>query len=106
MKHVVSCIVTVITILVFNYVVANLLGVAFIDTSLFIGLIFAFTIRFFTSKGGLSSNMVRMQAQAMTGIKIEEEKAAFKPSYAYYTAIIYTLVSLVSILVYYKEYFI
>ncbi len=106
MKHVISCIVTVILMLVVNYVVANLLGVAFIDTSLFVGLIFALTIRFFTSKGGLSSNMVRMQAQAMNGIKIEEEKATFKPSYPYYTAIIYTLVSLVSIFVYYKDYFI
>ncbi|MBH0155354.1 hypothetical protein IHV10_03190 [Fictibacillus sp. 5RED26] len=106
MKHVISCIITVILMLVVNYVVANLLGVTFIDFSLFVGLIFALTIRFFTSKGGISSNMVRMQAQAMTGIKIEEEKATFKPSYPYYTAIIYTLVSLVSIFVYYKDYFI
>lgn len=106
MKQIISCLGTILLMLVVNYVVSNFIGVSFIEISLFIGLIFAVTIRFFTSKGGLSSNMVRMQAQAMTGIKIEEEKAMFKPSYAYYTAIIYTLVSLISVFVYYKDYFI
>lgn len=106
MKNIIISVVTLMFMIVMNYVLANVLGWKFIDLSLFVGLAFALIIRFFTSTGGLSSNMVRVQVQSMTGIKVEEEKETFKPTYAFYTAIFYTAAALIGILIYYKDYFI
>ncbi|KZE69282.1 hypothetical protein AWM68_03165 [Fictibacillus phosphorivorans] len=106
MKNAIVSIVTLALMLVINYVAASMMNWSFIDLSLFVGLCVALGIRFFTSSGGLSSNAVRVQVQSMTGIKVEEEKETFKPTFAYYTAIVYTLISLISIIIYYKDYFI
>lgn len=106
MKNMIISVVTLMFMVVMNYVLANVFGWNFIDLSLFVGLAFALIIRFFTSTGGLSSNMVRVQVQSMTGIKVEEEKETFKPTYAFYTAIFYTVAALIGILIYYKDYFI
>jgi hypothetical protein len=89
-----------------NFGLSNVVGWTFIDLSLFVGLAFAIIIRFFTSTGGLSSNMVRMQTQALTGMKVEEEKQTFKPTYAYYTALVYSIAAFIGIIIYYKEFFI
>jgi hypothetical protein len=105
MKNIIVSIVTLILMAAVNYVLTRIVDWNFIDLALFIGLASAIIIRFFTSTGGLSSNMVRMQTQAITGIKVEEEKQAFKPTYAYYTALVYTAVSFIGIIVYYREYF-
>lgn len=106
MKNAIVSIVTLALMLVINYVAASMFNWSYIDLSLFVGLCFTLGIRFFTSSGGLSSNAVRVQVQSMTGIKVEEEKETFRPTFAYYTAIMYTLISLISIIIYYKEYFI
>ncbi len=106
MKSIIVSLGTLILMMVVNYLAASFLKWSFIDFSLFVGLVFVLGIRFFTSSGGISSNMVRVQVQSMTGIKVEEEKETFKPTYAYYTAIVYTLISLISIIIYYKDYFI
>lgn len=106
MKNVIVSVVTLTLMIVINYAAASLFRWSFIDLSLFVGLVFVLGIRFFTSSGGMSSNMVRVQVQSMTGIKVEEEKETFKPTYAYYTAILYTIISLFSIIIYYKDYFI
>lgn len=104
MKNIVVAIVTLILMAAVNFVLARVVGWNFIDLALFVGLASAIIIRFFTSTGGLSSNMVRMQTQAITGIKVEEEKQTFKPTYAYYAALLYTIASLIGIFVYYKNY--
>jgi hypothetical protein len=98
-------IVTLILMAAINYVVSRMIGWNFIDFALFVGLASAIIIRFFTSTGGLSSNMVRMQTQAITGIKVDEEKQTFKPTYAYYAALVYTAASFIGIIIYYREYF-
>ncbi|MCM3719201.1 hypothetical protein [Fictibacillus phosphorivorans] len=106
MKNVLISVVTLLLMALVNYMLARVVGWNFIDLALFVGLAFVIIIRFFTSTGGMSSNMVRVQTQALTGIKVEEEKQTFNPSYAYYTAIAYTVVSFISVFMYYKDYFI
>ncbi|MFD1357008.1 hypothetical protein ACFQ4X_03780 [Fictibacillus halophilus] len=105
MKNIIISIVTLILMAAVNYVLARIVGWNFIDLALFVGLASAIIIRFFTSTGGLSSNMVRIQTQAVTGIKVEEEKQTFKPTFAYYAALLYTIASLIGIFIYYKNYF-
>ncbi|MBY6036590.1 hypothetical protein KUV80_07995 [Fictibacillus nanhaiensis] len=105
MRNIMVCLVTCLFLVGVNYGLAMFFKWQFIDFSLFVGLSTTLIIRYFTSTGGMSSNMVRMQAQAITGMKIEETKSTFKPTYAYYTAMIYTIVSLIAVLVYYKDYF-
>ncbi|WP_226537305.1 hypothetical protein [Fictibacillus halophilus] len=105
MKNIIISIVTLILMVAVNFVLARVMGWNFIDLALFVGLASVIIIRFFTSTGGLSSNMVRVQTQALTGIKVEEEKQTFKPTYAYYTALLYTIASLIGIFIYYKNYF-
>jgi hypothetical protein len=106
MRNLMISIGTMLIMIGVNYGLTSIMGWNFIDLSLFVGLAFTITIRFFTSTGGLSSNMVRMQTQALTGMKVEEEKQTFKPTYAYYTALVYSITSFIGIIIYYKEYFI
>ncbi|WP_163102788.1 hypothetical protein [Peribacillus alkalitolerans] len=105
MKKFIVCIVTLIIIVLINYL-ATFVGLKFIDSSFITGLITTVIIHFFSSSGGFTSNQIRLQVQAQTGIKIDEEKSTFNPSFAFYTAIIYTIVSLIATFFYYKEYFI
>lgn len=105
MKNMIVSIVTLVLMVAANYILSRMIGWNFIDFALFVGLATAIIIRFFTSTGGLSSNMVRMQTQAITGIKVDEEKQTFKPTYAYYTALVYTAASFIGIVIYYREYF-
>lgn len=105
MRNLIICVSTLIIMIGVNFGLARVFGWHFIDFSLFIGLACTLIIRYFTSTGGLTSNMVRVQTQAITGIKVEEEKQTFKPTYAYYTALVYTAVSFIGIIIYYREYF-
>ncbi|MDR7071726.1 hypothetical protein [Fictibacillus barbaricus] len=102
----VSCLLTLIVLVGINFGLAKLISWQFIDLSVFVGLAMTLIIRYFTSTGGMSSNLVRMQAQAVTGIKVEETKSTFKPTYAYYTSLSYTIASAIAIFIYYKDYFI
>jgi hypothetical protein len=106
MRNIIVSVITLIIMIGVNFGLASIFNWNFIDFSLFVGLACTLIIRYFTSTGGLSSNMVRVQTQAITGIKVEEEKHTFKPTYAYYTALVYTVISLIGIFIYYKDYFI
>ncbi|WP_409293750.1 hypothetical protein V1498_11450 [Peribacillus sp. SCS-26] len=99
------CLVTLLLMGGVNFGV-TLMGFTFLDASFFIGLAFAVLIYFFTSTGGFTSNNARLSVQGLTGLKVEEEKTGFSPSYAFYTAVLYTVVSLIASFIYYKDYFI
>ncbi|MBM7691417.1 hypothetical protein JOC77_000822 [Peribacillus deserti] len=105
MKKVWVVICTLLFIGLINYL-CTFTGMKFIDSSFFCGLLSTIIIHFFTSTGGFSSNQVRLQVQAQTGMKVEEEETSFHPSVAFYTAVAYTVVSLIAIIIYYKDYFI
>ncbi len=99
------CGLTLVAIVIINFL-GTFMGLTFLDASIFSGILSAGIIHFFTSSGGFTSNQLRLIVQAQTGYKMNEERVTINPSYAFYTAIVYTIVSLVVTFVYYKEYFI
>ncbi|MDN4524617.1 hypothetical protein [Fictibacillus fluitans] len=105
-RSIVTFSITLIGIVVLNLVCSWAANVLFIDVAFIIGLASAVLLKFFTSSGGFFSNKARLQAQAQTGIKEEEEKRAFSPGIAFYTAVGYTVCSVIATAFYYKEYFI
>jgi hypothetical protein len=50
--------------------------------------------------GGFTANLTRLSIQSHTGIKIDKEKQSFTPSTAFYTAVIYTVISLIVTAIY------
>ena len=107
MKRIISGVITLIVLVGTNFIVSKSTNTNFIDFSLGVGLIMSVIIWFFTSKGGVTSTYtdVTMQSQT-TNWKMKKEKHKFNPNIAFYTAVIYTLVSIVFTFIYYKDYFI
>lgn len=81
------------------------LGFHLIDTAFITGLFSTAIIYYFSSTGGFTSNHLRLQIQSQTGIKMDEEKRNFYPSIVFYTALSYTVISLIITFIFYKEYF-
>lgn len=90
------------------YKLAEFIGWNFIDMTFFVGICFALIIGFFSSKGGFSNNRVRvrLQVQAQTGIKMDEEKFEFKMNPIFIVSIIYILPSSLFVIIEYWKYFI
>ncbi|MCM3575712.1 MULTISPECIES: hypothetical protein [Mesobacillus] len=78
---------------------------SFIEISVFVGLASVFLIYFFSSTGGVTSRSIDMQVQGETGIKMNQTKQTFSPSYAFYASILYLLGSVIATFFMYKEYF-
>ncbi|MRH43130.1 hypothetical protein GH741_10605 [Aquibacillus halophilus] len=106
LKNIVWSIITFFTILIINWGVAFSLNAEFIEYSFLTGLGVVVIVWFFNSTGGIGSNSVRVKTQAQTGIKVDEEKKSFNPTVAFYTAAVYTLISLILTIFYFKDYFI
>ncbi|MGG2091509.1 hypothetical protein AB1283_01985 [Bacillus sp. S13(2024)] len=88
------------------YVLAKLLGWSFIELTFFVGLCFVVITYYFSSKGGFSSNSVRLQAQAKFGMKVEEEKFELSVNPILLGSIVYTILSLILVVISYWSYFI
>ncbi|WLD94552.1 hypothetical protein [Alkalihalobacillus sp. AL-G] len=106
MKKLLTIALTMIVLLGLNYAASFLSGVKFIDVSFAVGLLVGVIIWFFTSKGGFSSNYLDSMTQAQsTNFKMEKETHKFSPNAAFYTAVTYTIVSIVITLFMYRSYF-
>jgi hypothetical protein len=106
MKKIAFSLLTFGVIVFVNWGVSLFFNVGFIEYSFFVGLAFVILIKFFNSSGGFTTNLTRLTIQSHTGIKIDEEKQVFTPSIAFYIAIIYTIISLIVTIIYYKDYFV
>ncbi|KEK21678.1 hypothetical protein [Bacillus gaemokensis] len=106
MKKVLGVLATLIIEGVIVYKLAEFIGWNFIDITFFIGICFTLITGFFSSKGGFSSNSVRLQLQAQTGIKIEEEKFKLNMNPVFIGSITYTVASLLFVVIGYWKYFI
>lgn len=105
-RKIISFLLTLIIILGINYGITILFKVGFIDYSFVVGLISIVVIYFFNSSGGFFSKNIDMQIQGQTGIRMEQkEEKKFYPSIAFFTAILYTVVSVIALLYTYKDYF-
>jgi hypothetical protein len=105
MKNIFFSLLTLGIIILANSTVSFFFQVRFIDYSFFVGLAFAVLIKFFNSSGGFAANLTRLKIQAKTGMKLDEEKQQFCPSIALYTAVGYTVISLILMIIYYRNYF-
>ncbi|MDQ0217373.1 hypothetical protein ELQ35_07465 [Peribacillus cavernae] len=105
MKKILVCLFTILVIGVINYLCTLFMEVKFVDASFFVGLCSVIFINFFTSPGGFTSDIARLQIQGQTGIKVDQEKSRFNPSLPFYTAIIYTILSTIATFIYYRAYF-
>ncbi|WP_242218676.1 hypothetical protein [Bacillus cereus group sp. BfR-BA-01380] len=88
------------------YVLSKILGWSFIDLTFFAGICFVIITYYFSSKGGFSSNSVRLQAQARFGIKVEEEEFELRVDPILIGSIVYTILSLILVVISYWSYFI
>ncbi|MCM3121522.1 MULTISPECIES: hypothetical protein [unclassified Mesobacillus] len=105
MEKILNIVITLVLILGINYVVSHFLNAAFIDYSFFVGLITSIIIGFFTSRGGLTTQNSNMLIQAQTMYKMAPEKFKIRPNFALYTAIAYTILSLITMILVYRDYF-
>ncbi len=106
MKKVLGVFATLIIEGVIVYKLAEFIGWNFIDLTFFAGICFTLIIVFFSSKGGFSSNNTRLQVQAQTGIKIDEEKFEFNMNPIFIGSILYIVLSLLFVVIGYWKYFI
>ncbi|HSU79230.1 MAG TPA: hypothetical protein VLK78_02345 [Candidatus Angelobacter sp.] len=100
MKKFLSIFITLAIILVANGVAASFLHFKFLDLAFLTGLIFVILISYFSFSGGWISDRQAYQIQAQTQMKLEKEKREFQPSMALYTAIGYTIVTLLITLIF------
>lgn len=107
MKRLISGLITLLVLVGINFIVSKSTNTNYIDLSFAVGLIISVIIWFFTSKGGITSTYTDATIQSQTtNWKMKNEKHKFKPSIVFYTAVLYTLISIVFTFIYYKDYFI
>lgn len=107
MKRIISGLITIVVLVGVTFIVSIITNTTFFDFSFGVGLVMSVIIWFYTSKGGFTSTFTdeTMQIQS-TNWKIKKEKHTFNPNIAFYTAVFYTLISIVCTFIYYKEYLI
>ncbi|MBO0962827.1 hypothetical protein J1P26_24360 [Neobacillus sp. MM2021_6] len=105
MKKLISALITTLVLLGITYALTLYTNAKFIDFSFIVGIVVSIIIWFFTSKGGFTSRNTDMIVQATTRIKQEEQKHQFTPNVVFLTSVAYTVISILCIVVYYREYF-
>lgn len=105
MKKIITIVITLLVLVGLNYGLTHLTHTRFIDFAFFIGIIVTVIIWFFTSKGGYSTRSLDATIQGTTGIKANEYKDEFSPNIAFYTSLVYTVITLVAVIYHYKSYF-
>ncbi|MFC7684480.1 hypothetical protein [Ureibacillus sp. GCM10028918] len=81
--------------LLFTYLVASFFSVRMIELMFFVGLIFTVIILFFTSSGGIISNMSASEVGARTGILQKSEPFIFKRGPIFTASLLLLVVGLV-----------
>ena len=102
MRKILTIIITILILLGFTFGLTYFIEAKFIDYAFFVGLIVTIVIWFFSSKGGFSSRNLDISIQATTGMKQENHKYEFAPNIPFLTALVYTVISLISSLIYYN----
>ena len=104
MRRLISIVLTLLVILGVNYATAHYTNSKFIDFSFLVGLAFSIIIWFFTSKGGVSSQYTNVLIQEQTtNFKMAKEKYEFSPNVVFLTALVYTIVSIIVTIIYYRS---
>ncbi|GIN38065.1 hypothetical protein [Heyndrickxia oleronia] len=104
MKKLLKIFTTLIILFILSFGTAYFTNTKVIDITFFVGVIVTVIIWFFSSKGGITSHSLDMQVQSTTGYKIEQQRYKFSPTITFLTSLIYTIISLIVLLIYYKDY--
>lgn len=105
MKRIIPIIITLLVLVGLNYVLTYFTHTKFIDFAFLVAMIITVIIWFFTSKGGYASKSLDATIQGTTGIKAIEQKDEFSPNVAFYTSLVYTIITLVAVIYHYRSYF-
>lgn len=104
MKKVITVIITLIFLIILTFITAFYTKNKFIDLSFFVGLAITVCVMFFSSKGGITTRRLNMKNKR-SRINVEEQKFEFYPNYIFFTSVLYTILSLIITLLYYRNYF-
>jgi len=107
MKKLIFTVITLGILFGLTWLVADFMHGKMIEYAFIVGLIVTFSIKFFTSSGGFSSDNTRLIVQSQTGIKVEDEpKVQIEgKSFSFIVSLLFTIVSLfVTVIYYWKEF--
>jgi hypothetical protein len=105
-KKFLAILITLASLLALNYSFVFFFNSNFVDFSFLSGIIGAVVIKFFNSSGSFTGRHMDMQLRGTTGLKQEIQEKKFTPTIGFYTAIGYTVFSVLVLFIYYKDYFI
>lgn len=105
MKKIVSIVITLLILFGASYGVSYFLHKNFIDYAFLVGIVISLGIWFFTSKGGYTSNNTDRMIQIQIGMKVDKQKYEFTPNLAFFTSLVYTIVTFALMIYAYKNYF-
>ncbi|MBP0724535.1 hypothetical protein J5Y03_04960 [Bacillus sp. RG28] len=107
MKKLIFAVITIGILFGLTWFVADFMHGKMIEYAFIVGLIVTFSIKFFTSSGGFSSDNARLIAQSQTGIKVKDEPTVHieGKSFSFIVSLLFTIVSLfVTVIYYWKEF--
>ena len=106
-KKFVFAILTLIILIISNLLLSKLLQIPFLELSFMVGLMFTLIIGFFSSEGGLGSEMVDFQIKRFleTEARTNSHFLKFHISIPFIIALIYTIISGIFSIVAYWKYF-
>lgn len=104
MKKLLKIFATLIILFILSFGTASFTNTKIIDITFFVGVIVTVVIWFFSSKGDITSHSLDMQVQSTTGYKIEQQRYKFSHTIPFLTSLIYTIISLILLLIYYRDY--
>ena len=101
MKKLITAIITLGVLFGATWLVSNFMHAKMIEYAFIVSLIVTFIIKFFTSSGGYTSNIVKISVQSQTGIKDESPVHMTGKSFSFKVSLIFTIISLVVTIIYY-----
>jgi uncharacterized membrane protein len=107
MKKLIFAVITLGILFSLTWFVADFMHGKMIEYAFIVGLIVTFSIKFFTSSGGFSSDNLNLITQAQTGMKVKDESQVHMggKSFSFLVSLLFTIVSLIVTVIYYWKEF-
>ncbi len=108
LKKLIFAIITLGVLIGLTWVVSDLMNAKMVDYAFFVGLIVTIVIRLFTSSGGFGSNSINLSTQSQTGMKVNGSEGPLtitQKSFSFLVSLTFTIVSLLTTVIYYWKEF-
>lgn len=108
MKKIISGLITLIVLLVSNCFLAKLLNLPFLELSFMTGLIYTIIIGFFSSEGGITTEIVNSSYKRLMSSesRTSEKFVKFHINSPFVVSLVYTILSAIASIIAYWEYFV